>query len=194
MRSFEERRRAAIEAPRQRSMLRPDTRVIERPGWLQLVTPSAPRGSAYLNEIIFSDVPVEAVTTGSLDDYLETHLRGWQLAADQMEAERRTHVIALSASRPPAFFFLARRGGVPIATAGVSMRDTYGYLVGGQVLEAARGLGAYQALVAARLAFLAARGVDLAVTQARAATSAPILERLGFETLFRSKVYELARH
>jgi hypothetical protein len=54
------------------------------------------------------------------------------------------------------------------------------------VLPAARGRGAYRALVAARLAFLRARHVEYAVTQAREATSAPMLEHLGFETLFRS--------
>ena len=33
-------------------------------------------------------------------------------------------------------------------------------------------------------------GFTLATTQAREATSAPILERLGFETLYRSRVYK----
>jgi hypothetical protein len=38
---------------------------------------------------------------------------------------------------------------------------------------------------------LRARGCGCAVTQAREATSAPILERLGFETLFTSRCYVL---
>ena len=47
---------AAILAPRSRgrAMLRPDTRVIERPGWYQLVTPSAP--GSQLNEVIMSEL------------------------------------------------------------------------------------------------------------------------------------------
>jgi hypothetical protein len=40
-----------------------------------------------------------------------------------------------------------------------------------------------------RLQRAAALGYTLATTQAREATSAPILEKLGFETLFRSHVY-----
>jgi hypothetical protein len=47
----------------------------------------------------------------------------------------------------------------------------------------------YRSLVAARLAFLHERGVDYAVTQARESTSAPILEHLGFETLFRGRCH-----
>jgi GNAT superfamily N-acetyltransferase len=67
----------------------------------------------------------------------------------------------------------------------------YAYLFGAQVFPAFRGRGIYRALVAARLGFLAARGVSLAVTQARAATSAPLLERFGFETVFHSRCYLL---
>jgi hypothetical protein len=59
------------------------------------------------------------------------------------------------------------------------------------VLESTRGQRLYRGLVAARLASLRARGMRLAVTQAREGTSAPILERLGFATLFRSKCYVL---
>jgi FMN phosphatase YigB (HAD superfamily) len=51
--------------------------------------------------------------------------------------------------------------------------------------------GVYRALVA-RLAFLRERGIAYAVTNAREATSAPMLEHLGFETLFRGACYELA--
>lgn len=76
-----------------------------------------------------------------------------------------------------------------VGTAWLSLREDYAYLLGTQVFEAARGRGAYRALVAARLAFLRERGIDVAVTHAREATSAPMLEHLGFETLFRSRCY-----
>jgi hypothetical protein len=80
-----------------------------------------------------------------------------------------------------------------VGTAGLILRGDYGYLVGAQVVEAARGRGLYKALTAERLAFLRARGIGYAVTHAREATSAPRLERLGFETLFRSKCYVLEK-
>src|SRR5262245_251157 len=53
----EQKLRAAILAPTGGGMLRGDTRVIARPDWYQLVTPSAPGN--LLNEIILSSVPAE---------------------------------------------------------------------------------------------------------------------------------------
>jgi hypothetical protein len=43
----------------------------------------------------------------------------------------------------------------------------------------------------ARLAFLRERGIEYAVTNASEATSAPMLEHLGFETLFSGARYQL---
>jgi len=39
--------------------------------------------------------------------------------------------------------------------------------------------------------FLRDRGIEYAVTHAHEATSAPMLEHLGFETLFRGACYQL---
>ena len=73
----------------------------------------------------------------------------------------------------------------------ILLREDYGYLVGTAVVERARGRGVYRALVGARLAFLHQRGIEYAVTHARESTSAPMLEHLGFETLFRGRCYLL---
>jgi hypothetical protein len=64
-------------------------------------------------------------------------------------------------------------------------------MIGTQVVVEARGRGLYRALVGARLAFLHGMGIGYAVTHAREETSAPILEHLGFETLFRSTCWVL---
>ncbi|HVY44897.1 MAG TPA: GNAT family N-acetyltransferase, partial [Minicystis sp.] len=87
------------------------------------------------------------------------------------------------------FAFLARAGGAGAGTAALVLHDDFGYLLGAHVVPAFRRRGAYTALVAARLAFLARRGIGLAVTQARVETSAPILERLGFATVFASRCF-----
>jgi GNAT superfamily N-acetyltransferase len=235
-------------------MLRDDTEVIDRPGWHQIVTPSAP--GTLLNEVVLSavapedaerviddviamyrahahpvkwcvgpwtrpedfgerlarrgfvswdvrgmgcdstlalttppDVRVVEVGEDGLDAYLSTAMRGWSVPADQREAERRTHLTALAEDPRRAHFFAAKRDGRCVGTAGILLRGSYGYLVGTQVLAAARGGGVYKALVAGRLAFLHDRGISFAVTHARESTSAPMLEHLGFETLFRSKCY-----
>jgi hypothetical protein len=252
----EQKREAAILAPMTRDLVREDTRVIARPGWYQIITPST---NAYLNEVYLSDVDegdaervideviatyrahdlsvkwcvgpwtrphdfgerltcrgfecwdaramtcdsslapktrpgvaVEEVTRDTLEEWVETSLRGWSGPLEQKAAEVECHTAAMNARPRTAHFFAARADGRMVGTAGLGMREGYAYLVGAQVLEIARGRGAYAALNAVRLAFLRERGVTLAVTHAREATSAPLLEHLGFETLFRWKVYRLA--
>lgn len=248
--------RAAIEAPLAPLLLRPDTRVIEREGWYQLVTPSAP--GSMLNEVTVSRVPaedaertidevvamyrehrhaakwcvgpwtkpddfgerlarrgfsswdvrgmavdtarslphsegvvIEEIGEADLDRYLAAALRGWSIPADQTAADLEGHENALRARPRLAHFFAAIVDGDIAGTSALFLRGDYGYLVGAQVLPQHRGRGIYRALTATRLSFLAHRGIGLAVTHAREATSAPILDRLGFETVFRSKCYVL---
>jgi GNAT superfamily N-acetyltransferase len=137
------------------------------------------------------DVVVEEIDETTLGDFLATALLGWSVPREQAELERAVHLRALAERPRVAQFFAARADGVCLGTAGLLMRDGYGYLVGTQVLESARGRGIYRTLVGARLAFLRARGLGFAVTHAREATSAPMLEHLGFETLFRSRCFVL---
>jgi GNAT superfamily N-acetyltransferase len=134
-------------------------------------------------------VSVVEIDLANLDAYLAVETRGWDLDAGQIPLERRTHRAALEATPRTAHFFAAVLDGQMVGTAGVFLRDGYGYLVGSQILEHARGKGIYRALVAARLALLRRTGRLLAVTHAREATSAPMLEHLGFETIYRYDVY-----
>jgi hypothetical protein len=246
---MQQKREAAFRAPLGRELHRPDTTVVERPGWYQILTPSA---VGYLNEIYISElddrdaervidevvaehrafrkrvkwcvghwtrptdfrerlvrrgfetVPVRvmacsaelavgvppavsAVEVGmdGVDAYVDAVTKAWGMREDQLELERCSHRAALAATPRTAHFFTASIAGTSVATAGVFLRDGFGYLVGGQVLAEARGRGAYRGLVAARLAFLRARGITLAITHALEGSSAPMLEHLGFETLYR---------
>lgn len=247
-------------------MLRADSRLIKRPGWVQVITPSAP--GTLLNEVIYSQVDaaradaaidrvvaeyaadghpvkwcvgpwtkpddfgerlarrgfsswdvrgmaalaaraidrseradvagrgheprgvaVEEITEQAMPAYVATAVRGWSLPPGQETAELASHLAALRARRRVARFFAARVGGEIAATTALFLKGDHAYLAGAQVLPPHRGKGIYRALVAARLAFLAERGIALAVTHAREATSAPILAHLGFETLFRSQCF-----
>jgi GNAT superfamily N-acetyltransferase len=85
--------------------------------------------------------------------------------------------------------FLAYDRGVPAATASYVACERSAYLIGGVVLPAHRGRGLYRDLVHARLAHARARGLMLATSHARESTSAPILERLGFETVCQMAMY-----
>jgi hypothetical protein len=252
--TFERKRDACVHAPIGRDFIRDDTTIIERPGWYQVITPSAPAN--VWNEVLLSqvadadaervidetcaayraaghrtkwcvghwtkphdfgdrlarrgflswdvrgmgretdtkipaahDVRVEEVTLECLDVYLTTMLRGWSLPEETAAIERHVHLRAFRAEPRTAHVFLARVDGEIAGTGGVVHRGDVGYLIGTQVLEAARGRGVYRAIVAARLAHLRERGIEYAVTWAREETSAPRLEHLGFETLFRSKCY-----
>jgi len=239
--------RACIDAPLGPSASPSDTRVVERDGWFQRITPSA-RGS-WQNEVLISrvaaddaervihevvaeyralgkptkwcigpwtepddfgerlarrgfsswatrgmgcatdarigagEVRVRVVETArDVDDYVRTSARAWSTAEDPVQ--RRAFEAALGNE---LVAFVAD----DVGAGAILLRDDYGYLVGTAVHESARGRGVYRALVAARLAWLRDRGAEYAVTQAREETSAPILEHLGFETLFRGRCYLL---
>jgi GNAT superfamily N-acetyltransferase len=135
-----------------------------------------------------ADVTVETVGKGGLVEYADTFSRGWDHRIDDVATWCDDLGRAIDGGRH--HMVLARVGGEPAGTAGFILRPRAAYLVGGNVLPAFRGRGVYRALIDARLADLRRRGVTLATTQAREATSAPILERLGFETLYRSRVYK----
>src|SRR5262249_18761958 len=87
--------------------------------------------------------------------------------------------------------FVAKIGGEIAGTAGFVRKPRSGYLIGGNVLQRFRGKGVYRALIDAPLRALGAVGCPLVIPQAREATSAPILEHLGWRTVFRSRVYRL---
>lgn len=132
-------------------------------------------------------VSVELVSEANLAEYYDTWSRGWDVVSPDPAEWRAEHTRAIATGR--FHFYLARVDGEPAGTAGFIMKPRCAYLIGGNVLPAFRSRGLYRALLDARLAAVASRGIPLAVTHAREATSAPILERLGFESVFRSFVY-----
>ena len=251
----ERKREAAVQGPLVRGYLREDTRIIERRGWYQVVTPSSP---GYINEIAFSQVGPEdaeraideAIATyaahglrfkwfvgpwtqpegfgerlrrrgfqsfemrgmgidtaarfalpagvnvveidaSNVDRFVEATMSLWSMPADEIDLERRSHAAAFAREPRVAHFFGVEIDGEWVGGAALIMREGYGYLLGAQVVERMRGRGIYKALIQARLAALRARGFEYAVTYAQETTSAPILERLGFETLFRSTCWFL---
>lgn len=133
-------------------------------------------------------VSVEEVTEATLPEYFGAWVRGWETTVPDAGTWIQDHVRALSTGR--FHFFLARYHGEPVGTAAYIVKPRSVYLVGGNVLAPHRGLGIYRALLDERIERAAALGVPLAVTQAREATSAPILEKLGFESLYTGHIYK----
>jgi GNAT superfamily N-acetyltransferase len=233
-------------APRAALVPLPDTQIIERPGWWQLVTPSLARGG--MNEVqcaeltdaeadatidqtlafyrgldirfrwmvapgtkpadlaerlerrglqrseslvmacatssaVGEDAPaitVEAVTLASVDDYTRVMAEGWGADAAALDPLHRK-MLADPAARN--HLFLARHDGVPAAVGSYIALDRSAYLIGAVALASHRGRGLYRALVSARMRHAAGRELRLATSLASATTSAPILARLGFETV-----------
>lgn len=229
-----------------------DLRVIERPGWLQIITPSVKSGG--LNEVLQSEldepgadaaidaaiadyralglsfrwcvapvaspvdlgerlarrglvgrqgrgmarstddppgaadpaIEIAEVDAATIDAFAEVSAQGW--GADRAQVDD-VHRQILAAPDRRQHMFVALHRGEPAATASYVAFPRSAYLLGGVVLPAHRGHGLYRALVAARLAHARARGIVLATSHAQEATSAPILERLGFTTVCRFARY-----
>ena len=136
-----------------------------------------------------AEIAVREVTAEEVDRFIAVSNEGWGVTAEQADGARASFVASFTESPRIAWLFAATIGEEWVGTAALLLRGDYAYLLAAQVLERARGKGAYRALIAVRLAFLRERGIGYAVTHAREATSAPMLEHLGFETLFRSKCY-----
>jgi len=126
-------------------------------------------------------ISVERVDATTVDIFTRTMAAGWEMDPGPL-APVNARVISHGRGH---HLFLARFDGEPAATAGSVLFERSVYLLGGVTLPTFRGRGLYRALVAARMQHARAHGVQLATSHARADTSAPILERLGFETLCR---------
>lgn len=159
-----------------------------------IIAPKAETSSAFRGMVLDTDhvisfpsnVTVELVTSKNFDEFMDTNILGWEAQAFynsfRAKMERTLH-------HPRCRLFLARRGDEPVGTAGTVMKDGYGYLIGGVVLKSHRGFGVYRSLIHARMVDLIKEKIPLAVTWARETSSAPILEKMGFETAFKAKNY-----
>ncbi len=134
-------------------------------------------------------VSVERVGVEDLDVVTATMCAAWSMGPGDGEVWRARYRWGFEHPGDRYRYYLARLNGRPVGTAATLVAGGLGYLLGGAVDPAVRGRGVYRMLVRARLAELHSGGIRLAVTHAREATSAPILERLGFETAYRRQCY-----
>jgi GNAT superfamily N-acetyltransferase len=229
----------------------PDLQVIERPGWLQIITPSIKAGG--LNEVIYSlldEQTADATIDEAIAMYRDLGLkfrwnagpgsgpadlgerlqrrgltpssgRGMARSTDAdgaLSAASTTHVVEVSAASLLDYthvmaagwgadaaalgavhehileegrhcLFVAYCDGAPAAAASYAPFERSAFLMGGVVLADYRSRGLYRALVQARMAHARARGIPLVTSHAREQTSAPILEKMGFETVCRFPMF-----
>ena len=133
-------------------------------------------------------VALEAITPANVAEYVEAVAAGWEL---QFDVATRCDDVVRAIGTGRFHYVMARVEGAIAGTAGFVEKPRSAYLIGGNVLPSYRGRGIYRALVAHRLEHIRAMGLKLATTHARESTSAPILEALGFETVYRSRMYTL---
>lgn len=121
---------------------------------------------------------VVRVDAAGVDEFTRVMAEGWEKDPAEIAPLHR-----FSIGDPRQRFYVGRVDGETAGCANYGNCGTSAYLIGGVVLPRFRGRGLYRALIAARLADAAAEAIPLAVTHARAETSAPMLAHLGFETV-----------
>jgi len=132
------------------------------------------------------DISVEEVDAP--DPWVDVTARGWGMTEDARGRFRTGIERQLTAAPRIERLYVARREGVPIATAAMRVHAGVAYLSGAVVLPDHRGRGAYRALLARRVQDLHALGLDRAVNLAVTTTSAPICLRVGFREVCRFRV------
>ncbi len=125
---------------------------------------------------------IEVRVVATFDDYLAAAQVGWDafgFSEERRERERPHLRRMFEAGGPSAF--LAFLDGEPVGVGRSVYSDRGVFLIGGAVLEHARGRGVYRALVKARFDDAVRRGTPGMIVEAMPDTSYPILKRIGFE-------------
>lgn len=130
-------------------------------------------------------VKVEQVNANTVGEFTRAMAEGWAVEPEPLEAYNRLVLEHPAAQR----LYLARIEGEVAGTAGLAIFERSVYLVGAVVLAKFRGRGVYRALTEGRLAVARHLGKSLATCQAREDSSAPILAKLGFESVGRFAVF-----
>jgi GNAT superfamily N-acetyltransferase len=130
---------------------------------------------------------VARVDAANLGDYSRVFAEGFGVDPGPLEPMHRRTL--LGEGRGRYLGFLASHQGVPGGGAAVLLLPRSAYLVGSAVSPALRGKGLYKALVQARERAAQEAGLRLVTSLARADSSAPILERLGYATAARVAIF-----
>lgn len=135
---------------------------------------------SFAGEVGQPGIDVEVVGPDTLDEFNDLMMRGWDLRSTVL-CDYNAHVLRESGRQNP--FFIARLAGEGVGVASYYRFDSSIYLVGAVVLPKFRKRGVYRSLVRARQAHAHNSGVSLATCHAMVESSAPVLAKLGFQTV-----------
>ena len=137
-----------------------------------------------------SAITVRQIGADESARWAQVSAAGWSSAGAEISAfvEQLGSVMAQARG---VVCFLAELDGAPIAAAGLNLSADVALLAGASTIPPARGRGAQRALLEARLAYAASRGVDLAmvVTQPEGG-SRRNAERSGFAAVYGRTKWE----
>jgi GNAT superfamily N-acetyltransferase len=144
----------------------------DRASWLYAMASATPPPAA-------PGIDVRAVET--YEDFLIATEVAWEAFAisEERRERERPHLRAMFRGAPRGFMAYVDGEAVGVGRSVYSERGVF--LIGGAVLEHARGRGVYRALVSARWDDAVARGTPGMIVEAMPDTSYPVLKRIGFE-------------
>jgi hypothetical protein len=146
-----------------------------------VAAPAAPAG-----------IEVHEAAAADMPDFARIHLDGHEVPGeDRGPAEA---AVRGWFGRPGWRLYLASVGGVPAATAALTVADGVGYLANAATLPGMRGRGCQAALLARRLADATAAGCDAVASLAEFASgSQRNLERAGLRVAYTQAVWRMAQ-
>jgi GNAT superfamily N-acetyltransferase len=131
------------------------------------------------------------VGTGDSESYARTAAQGWSEMPEVSHLMQEMTRVMLAAKG--YIGFVAEQAGEPIASAGLVVHAGAALLAGASTLPKARGQGAQQALLSARLRHAADLGCDLAMLVAEpGSASQRNAERSGFRIAYTRSKWRLA--
>jgi len=134
-------------------------------------------------------ISVLPIDLSTLDVYIETFVRSWQLPPHQV-AEFKTDIqYGLEYGKGRFVPFVAYFEGEPVGTSSLLNLPSGGYLAAGTVDKNFRGRGIYKAMVSHRAKVARELGHTNLLIHAKKLTAAPICKSLGFEEVYNYQVF-----
>ena len=151
-----------------------------------------PIASRTASPVTSTDIRARVIARDEEPIWADTAARGWSEHPELIAFIREMGEVSAHARGTRCF--LAERRGVPIAAAGLTMKEGVALLAGASTIPEWRGRGAQAALLAARLAFAAEQGCDLAMMGAQpGSASQRNAERQGFRIAYTRIKWRLPR-
>ncbi len=138
------------------------------------------------------DICVVDVCMNNVDDYIEAAYSGWSefgLTRKVVEKDIRS---ALDKGVKGKRFYVAYSQGSPAGIGNLELSESAGLLVSSATSKLHRNKGVYSQLVRHRLEILKDHGIAHALIEAKAGTSSPICQKLGFKAIGKIKYFEMS--